>query len=467
MSRLVTVPQLLALALCGLLLVSLASPLSLSVSAFSPYDTADDIVSGEVPQTSTLECTTDPATGEQVCTSVASTVPDEEEIALKAERLEREREERQAAKEAARKARQEKLDAEREAKRLKRQQEAEKRRKAEEEGTAQNDGKQRHDKDHSGGSKLNPIIKRMKISYYKFFGVDEDAPKLKIRKAANQMALESHPDKCPDRHDAKCIASRKEKMIIINEAREVLLNDEKRAKYDMLLNFGFKVYDEELYEDIKYQLDNDLEVDVGWWENEGYDPSTDPFESMDLTEESAGWILLGCAPILAGFIIWPLVKFWDGGLDAAKRKEKLLASMKQSKKIGEQVVSMKKKTERYTGDKTIKRFAPVEKEKAPTQPERKAANGSTSNGTHSDGTSSNPSSSNKKNNDFGLRNRTAKSTAAVAILCIIGLFASSASSLVAAAPSSSGNPLVPELHVSYYDLLEVPMDVDARTLKKA
>lgn len=57
------------------------------------------------------------------------------------------------------------------------------------------------------------------MNYYKFFGVSDDAKKMEIRRVANNMALANHPDKCPDRDDAKCIAQRKEKMIIINEVR--------------------------------------------------------------------------------------------------------------------------------------------------------------------------------------------------------------------------------------------------------
>ena len=55
------------------------------------------------------------------------------------------------------------------------------------------------------------------MNYYKFFGVSDDAKKMEIRRVANNLALANHPDKCPDRDDAKCIAQRKEKMIIINE----------------------------------------------------------------------------------------------------------------------------------------------------------------------------------------------------------------------------------------------------------
>lgn len=59
----------------------------------------------------------------------------------------------------------------------------------------------------------------VQVNYYKFFGVSDDAKKMEIRRVANNMALANHPDKCPDRDDAKCIAQRKEKMIIINEVR--------------------------------------------------------------------------------------------------------------------------------------------------------------------------------------------------------------------------------------------------------
>ena len=64
--------------------------------------------------------------------------------------------------------------------------------------------------------------------YYKILGVDKNASEKEIKKAFRRLARECHPDVNPD--DAKAEERFKE----INEAHEVLSDQEKRRKYDQL-----------------------------------------------------------------------------------------------------------------------------------------------------------------------------------------------------------------------------------------
>ena len=64
--------------------------------------------------------------------------------------------------------------------------------------------------------------------YYKILGVDKNASEKDIKKAFRRLARKHHPDVNPD--DAKAEERFKE----INEAHEVLSDQEKRRKYDQL-----------------------------------------------------------------------------------------------------------------------------------------------------------------------------------------------------------------------------------------
>ena len=61
--------------------------------------------------------------------------------------------------------------------------------------------------------------------YYKILGVERNADEKEIKSAYRQLALKYHPDKNPDSE---------EHFKEINEAYEVLGDEEKRAKYDRL-----------------------------------------------------------------------------------------------------------------------------------------------------------------------------------------------------------------------------------------
>ncbi len=64
--------------------------------------------------------------------------------------------------------------------------------------------------------------------YYKVLGVDKNATAEDIKKAYRKLAMKYHPDKNPGNKQAE------EKFKEINEANEVLSDQEKRARYDEL-----------------------------------------------------------------------------------------------------------------------------------------------------------------------------------------------------------------------------------------
>ncbi len=64
--------------------------------------------------------------------------------------------------------------------------------------------------------------------YYKILGVDKNASKDEIKKAYRKLARKYHPDTNPNDSEAA------KKFSEINEAHEVLSDDEKRKKYDQL-----------------------------------------------------------------------------------------------------------------------------------------------------------------------------------------------------------------------------------------
>jgi len=72
----------------------------------------------------------------------------------------------------------------------------------------------------------------MKRDYYEVLGVGRSADKDEIKKAYRKLALQYHPDKNPDNKDAE------EKFKEVNEAYEVLSNDDKRRRFDQFGHAG-------------------------------------------------------------------------------------------------------------------------------------------------------------------------------------------------------------------------------------
>jgi len=67
--------------------------------------------------------------------------------------------------------------------------------------------------------------------YYDILGVARDATGREIRKAFRRLALRYHPDKNPDN-----VLESEEKFKKINEAYEVLSDEEKRREYDYFMS---------------------------------------------------------------------------------------------------------------------------------------------------------------------------------------------------------------------------------------
>jgi len=72
----------------------------------------------------------------------------------------------------------------------------------------------------------------MKRDYYEVLGVGRSADKDEIKKAYRKLALKYHPDKNPDNKEAE------EQFKEVNEAYEVLSNDDKRRRYDQFGHAG-------------------------------------------------------------------------------------------------------------------------------------------------------------------------------------------------------------------------------------
>lgn len=68
----------------------------------------------------------------------------------------------------------------------------------------------------------------MSESYYDILGLSENASKDEIKKAFRSLSFKVHPDKNPNDPNAKLLFQK------INEAYQVLQDDQKRAEYDMM-----------------------------------------------------------------------------------------------------------------------------------------------------------------------------------------------------------------------------------------
>lgn len=71
-----------------------------------------------------------------------------------------------------------------------------------------------------------------KRDYYEVLGVDKNADKETIKKAYRKLAMKYHPDRNPDDKDAEA------KFKEASEAAEILLNEEKRSRYDQFGHAG-------------------------------------------------------------------------------------------------------------------------------------------------------------------------------------------------------------------------------------
>ena len=77
---------------------------------------------------------------------------------------------------------------------------------------------------------LAPIIRAIE-DHYEVLGVDRDATTAQIKRAHRKLVLQYHPDKIDPSADQEAANA---KFIAIQEAYEVLSDDERRTKYDTL-----------------------------------------------------------------------------------------------------------------------------------------------------------------------------------------------------------------------------------------
>ncbi len=122
------------------------------------------------------------------------------------------------------------------------------------------------------------------MDYYEILGVSKDATSIEIKKAYRRLAMKYHPDKNPGDKEAE------EKFKLINEAYQVLSDEEKRTVYDRygkegLEGRGFRantnfedIFDmfkdifgggfgfEEYEENLPYDIDKALEINLSFEE---------------------------------------------------------------------------------------------------------------------------------------------------------------------------------------------------------
>lgn len=111
------------------------------------------------------------------------------------------------------------------------------------------------------------------IDYYKILGVDKSATKSDIKKAYRKLARKHHPDLNPNDKEAEL------KFKKVNEANEVLSNDENRKKYD---KYGENWQHGEAHEQAQQQhrQSQQKQYQRGGFEGFGDGQHSDFFESM-------------------------------------------------------------------------------------------------------------------------------------------------------------------------------------------
>lgn len=99
--------------------------------------------------------------------------------------------------------------------------------------------------------------------YYRTLGVTPEASSEDIKKAYRHLALKYHPDRNPDDRDGE------EQLKAINEAYQVLGDEEKRQRYDFFHSRGLK--DNAAYNE---EIDDKFANDFWTLFNRGVDPRT-------------------------------------------------------------------------------------------------------------------------------------------------------------------------------------------------
>ena len=117
------------------------------------------------------------------------------------------------------------------------------------------------------------------IDYYEVLGVNKTATEDEIKKAYHKLARKYHPDLNPDDADAKVKFQR------LNEAQEVLLDPEKRKKYD---KYGQNWQQAEQYEKSRQYQQQGGDYRGGGGFGEEYSGSFDESQFSDFFESLFG-----------------------------------------------------------------------------------------------------------------------------------------------------------------------------------
>lgn len=121
--------------------------------------------------------------------------------------------------------------------------------------------------------------------YYKILGVNKNATKDEIKQAYRKLAMQYHPDRATS--DKK--KEYEEKFKEISEAYAVLINDEKRAQYDMFGSVGAGVTQEDIFRGADFSDFQDIfDIDeiFRWFFGEGIGKRRSRYEAgRDIGED--------------------------------------------------------------------------------------------------------------------------------------------------------------------------------------
>lgn len=91
------------------------------------------------------------------------------------------------------------------------------------------------DRDHAArraAAPDEPAAPRAEVNYYEILGVPQSASVMDIKKAYFKAALRDHPDKVPPSADSATRQAARDRMALLNEARDMLLNADRRSLHD-------------------------------------------------------------------------------------------------------------------------------------------------------------------------------------------------------------------------------------------
>lgn len=84
-------------------------------------------------------------------------------------------------------------------------------------------------------------MKKKDKSYYQILGVRPDASPADIKRAYREIVKQHHPDLIQHQQSEKDLLRHTEKMLVINEAYEILKDKKKRAEYDVIIGITIAI----------------------------------------------------------------------------------------------------------------------------------------------------------------------------------------------------------------------------------